>query len=307
MYTDYDVIIIGSGVAGLAAGIYCARAGFETCIMEKGAMGGEMMSRQLIENYPGFGEGIQGPELASAMMEQASNFGVEMESGEVTGIVDKGNYKIVNTEDETYTCKGVIIATGCHPRLLNVPGEKELANKGVYYCATCDGAISAGKPVFVAGAGDSGLTEALLLEKLGCKVTVVEFMEKPKASQIMLDRAEETGNIEVLCNYQTNKILGADWVEGVEIQDRATGEVKTLDVQGGYIRIGNIPNTAFLKDTLELLPNGQIPVDMNLKTAIDGIYAAGDIRQNSVQQIVSGAGDGATAAMNLGRYINTLA
>jgi len=155
MYTDYDVIIIGSGCAGLAAGIYTGRAGLSTLVMEKETVGGEMMNRQLIENYPGFATGVMGPDLGSAMMNQAENAGVEMGSGTIIGITDKSSYKIVKTEDESLTCKGIIIAAGSYPRLLKVPGEAELANQGVFYCATCDGAQCAGKPVAVAGAGDA--------------------------------------------------------------------------------------------------------------------------------------------------------
>lgn len=307
MFTDYDVIIIGSGCAGLAAGIYAARGGYETCILEKGSMGGEMGSRQLIENYPGFAGGIMGPELAGQMLEQAENAGAEMEIGEVTAIQDKGSYKIVKTADGSYTCKGVILASGSHPRLLNVPGEKELFAKGVFYCATCDGAQCARKPVVVAGAGDSGLTEALLLEKLGCRVTVVEFMEKPKASQVMLDRAEENPNIEIICNTQITAILGESWVEGVEVTDRASGEKRVLDVQGIYVRIGLLPNTSYLQGLLTLAPTGHVPVDGNMKTAVDGIYAAGDIRTNSPAQMATAVGDGVVAYMNLNRYLSTLA
>lgn len=307
MFTDYDVIIIGSGCAGLAAGIYAARGGYETCILEKGSMGGEMGSRQLIENYPGFAGGIMGPELAGQMLEQAENAGAEMEIGEVTAIQDKGSYKIVKTADGSYTCKGVILASGSHPRLLNVPGEKELFAKGVFYCATCDGAQCAGKPVVVAGAGDSGLTEALLLEKLGCRVTVVEFMEKPKASQVMLERAEENPNIEIICNTQITAILGESWVEGVEVTDRASGEKRVLDVQGIYVRIGLLPNTSYLQGLLTLAPTGHVPVDGNMKTAVDGIYAAGDIRTNSPAQMATAVGDGVVAYMNLNRYLSTLA
>ena len=306
MFTDYDVIIIGSGCAGLAAGIYSARGGYETCILEKGSMGGEMGSRQLIENYPGFANGIMGPELAGQMLDQAVNAGAEIEIGEVTAIQDKGNYKIVKTTDGSYTCKGVILASGSHPRLLNVPGEKELFAKGVFYCATCDGAQCAGKPVVVAGAGDSGLTEALLLEKLGCKVTVVEFMDKPKASQVMLDRVEENPNIEVICNTQITTIKGESWVDGVEVMDRATGEKRVLNVQGIYVRIGLLPNTSYLNGLLELAPTGHVPVDGNMKTAIDGIYAAGDIRTASPAQMAAAVGDGVVAYMNLNRYLSTL-
>lgn len=304
MFTDYDVIVIGAGCAGLAAGIYTSRAGFETAILEKGSIGGELVSRQMIENYPGFAEGIMGPDLAGQMVEQAKNAGAEILVEEVAGIQDKGNYKIVNTKEDTYTCKGIILATGSHPRLLRVPGESELSYKGVFYCATCDGAQCAGKPVVIAGAGDSGLTEALQMEKLGCTVTVVELMDKPRASQVLLDRAKETGHISVMCSQKIEAIDGTEWVNGVKISDAKTGEKQCLDVQGIYVRIGQIPNTEFLKETMELLPNGQIPVDYALATAIPGVYAAGDIRQYSPAQVGAGVGDGITAAISLGRYLN---
>ena len=306
MFTDYDVIIIGSGCAGLAAGIYTSRAGLNTGILEKETMGGEMMSRQLIENYPGFAEGIMGPDLATAMLEQAGNAGAEVETGEVEGIEEKKGYLVVKTDDGSLTCKGVVIASGSHPRLLNVPGEKELAHKGVFYCATCDGALCAGKSVVVAGAGDSGITEALYLERLGCKVTVVELMAQPKASRVLLDRAEENPNIEVICGTKIEGIVGDDWVTGVEVSDVATGEKRTLDVQGIYVRIGLVPNTQFLQGTLELTPAGQVPVNEQMATAIPGVYAAGDIRTNSPAQMATAVGDGVTAAMALGRYITSL-
>ena len=299
MFTDYDVIIIGSGCAGLAAGIYTSRAGLNTGILEKETMGGEMMSRQLIENYPGFAEGIMGPDLATAMLEQAGNAGAEVETGEVEGIEEKKGYLVVKTDDGSLTCKGVIIASGSHPRLLNVPGEKELAHKGVFYCAT-------GKSVVVAGAGDSGITEALYLERLGCKVTVVELMAQPKASRVLLDRAEENPNIEVICGTKIEGIVGDDWVTGVEVSDVATGEKRTLDVQGIYVRIGLVPNTQFLQGTLELTPAGQVPVNEQMATSIPGVYAAGDIRTNSPAQMATAVGDGVTAAMALGRYITSL-
>lgn len=306
MFTDYDVIIVGSGCAGLAAGIYTSRAGLSTGILEKETMGGEAMSRQLIENYPGFAEGVMGPDLATAMLEQAGNAGAEVETGEVEGIEAKRGCLVVRTGDGSLTCKGVIIASGSHPRLLNVPGEKELAHKGVFYCATCDGALCAGKRVAVAGAGDSGITEALYLERLGCKVTVVELMERPKASKALLDRAEENPNIEVVCGTKIEAITGSEWVTGVEVSSAATGEKRTLDVEGIYVRIGLVPNTRFLQGTLELTPAGQIPVNEQMATAIPGVYAAGDIRANSPAQMATAVGDGVTAAMALGRYLNSL-
>jgi thioredoxin reductase (NADPH) len=306
MYTDYDVIIIGSGCAGLSTGIYTARAGLSTVIIEKKTMGGEMMNRQLIENYPGFASGVMGPELASAMLEQAANAGSEFESGEITSIQDKGKYKIVKTSDNAFTCKGVIIASGSIPRKLQASGETELAGKGVFYCATCDGPKCAAKPVVVAGAGDSGITEALHLEKLGCSVTVVEMMNQPKASATLLSRAKDNPNIKIILGAKIKGIIGDDWVTGVDIADIASGDNRRLDVSGIYIRIGLTPNTQFLENCLTLSEGKQIPVDENMGTMIPGVYAAGDVRQNSPVQMATAAGDGVCAAMAFGRYISSL-
>lgn len=306
MFTDYDVIIAGSGCAGLAAAIYTGRAGLSTMVLERKSMGGEASSRQLVENYPGFANGIMGPDLATAMLEQATNAGAEIDMGEITAITDKGNYKIVKCGNESMTCKGVIIASGSLPRKLGIPGEEEFGGKGVFYCETCDGPLCAGKDVVVAGAGDSGITAALFLEKLGCKVTVVEFLETPKASKIMLDRAEENPNIEVILNTAIKSVKGEDWVTGVEVEDRATGESRVLDVQGLYVRVGLVPNTKFLEGTITLARGGVIPVGVNMDTEIVGIFAAGDVRENSPRQMATAVGDGVTAAMACSRYISTL-
>lgn len=307
MFTDYDVIIAGSGCAGLAAGIYTSRAGLSTMVLERKSMGGEASSRQLIENYPGFANGIMGPDLATAMLEQASNAGTEIEMGEITAIQDKGSYKVVKCGAESMTCKGIIIASGSLPRKLGIPGEEELDGKGVFYCETCDGPLCAGKDVVVAGAGDSGITAALYLEKLGCRVTVVEFMETPKASKVMLDRAEEDPNIEVILNTAIKSVKGDEWVTGVEVEDRATGESRILEVQGIYVRVGLVPNTKFLEGTLTLARGGVIPVGVNMETEVSGIFAAGDVRENSPRQMATAVGDGVTAAMACSRYISSLA
>lgn len=306
MYTDYDVIIIGSGSAGLAAGIYTSRAGLRTMILEKEIMGGELMNLQLIENYPGFGSGVQGPELGSAMMEQAISAGAEIELGEVTGIENKSGFKVVKTVDDVRTCKGIIIASGAHPKKLGVPGEAEYSYKGVFYCATCDGAHYAGKPVVIAGAGDSGVTDALLLERLGCKVTIVEFMPQPKASKVLLDRAISNPNIELIVGTKIEMVRGDEHVTGVDIKEVATGTKNHLDVEGVLVRIGPSPNTQFVQDILPLTSIGQIPVNENMETNVPGIYAAGDVRENSPMQIATAVGDGVTAAMTLGRYLQTL-
>jgi len=303
VYTDYDVIIIGSGSAGLAAGIYTSRAGLSTLILEKEIMGGELMNLQLIENYPGFGTGVQGPELGSAMLEQAANAGAEFEIDEVVSIKNKAGYKLVKTANQNLTCKGIIVASGAHPRRLGVPGELEFAYKGVFYCATCDGAHFAGKSVAVAGAGDSGITDSLYLERLGCNVTIIELMPQPKASKVMLDRAYANSNIEIKLGTRIETVLGDEKVTAVDIEDLATKDKSRLDVDGLLVRIGPSPNTQFVQDILQLNPIGLIPVNENMETSIPGIFAAGDVREHSPMQIATAVGDGVIAAMALGSNI----
>lgn len=306
MYTDYDVIIIGSGSAGLAAGIYTSRGGLSTLILEKEIMGGELMNLQLIENYPGFGAAVQGPDLGSAMLEQATNAGAEIEIGEVISIKNKVGYKLVKTADQSLTCKGIIVASGAHPRKLGVPGELEFAYKGVFYCATCDGAHFAGKPVAIAGCGDSGITDGLYLERLGCNVTIIELMPQPKASKVMLERAYTNPNIDIKFNTRIETVLGDERVTAVAIEDVSTKDKSRLEVEGLLVRIGPSPNTQFVQNILQLNPIGLIPVNENMETSIPGIYAAGDVREHSPMQIATAVGDGVIAAMALGRYIQTL-
>jgi thioredoxin reductase (NADPH) len=303
MHTDYDVIIIGSGCAGLAAALYTSRAGFRTLVLEREVMGGESMNRQLIENYPGFRAGVQGPDLAENMIEQAMSFGTEIEMGDVTGLEVYAHHFVVHCEGQSRTCRGIIVGSGAVPRKLNVPGEAELTGSGVFYCATCDGPGFAGKPVIVAGGGDSGITESVMLEKLGCKVTVIEFMPQLKAAQVEVERAQASPNIDIRTNTKINRIVGDGQVTAVEIEDRSTGEKDTLEVEGVLVRIGLIPNTAFLKGIVELTPMGQVPVDVHMATSVPGIFAAGDIREHSPMQMATAVGDGVTAAMTLGRYL----
>ena len=306
MHTDFDVIIIGSGCAGLAAALYTSRAGFRTLVLEREVMGGESMNRQLIENYPGFRAGVQGPELAENMIEQAMSFGTEIDMGDVTSLEVRSDCFVVNCEEQSRTCRGVIVASGAVPRKLNVPGEAELNGSGVFYCATCDGPGFAGKPVAVAGGGDSGITESVMLEALGCKVTVIEFMPHLKASQIEVDRARSNPNIEIKTNTRIERIMGDGRVSAVEILDRESGEKQTIQVEGILVRIGLIPNTAFLKGVLELTSLGQVPVNIHMGTTVPGLFAAGDIREHSPMQMATAVGDGVTAAMSLGHYLRGL-
>lgn len=306
MFTDYDIIIAGSGTAGLSAAIYTSRAGFSTLVCEKDTLGGESMNRQIIENYPGFANGIMGPELGSAMLEQAGTFGAEIETGEILSVSCKNSVFTVKTDGGLFTSKGVIIASGCKPRLLSCPGEDKFSGKGVYYCATCDGPLLAGKDVVVAGGGDSGITEALYLEKLGCKVTVIELLQTPKASRILLERAEENANIDIMLGKKILCIHGDNEVAAIEIQDVVTNKKALLEKQGILVRIGMIPNTEFIKGTIELSGNGQIPVNGSMETSIPGLFAAGDCRLNSPAQFGTAAGDGICAAMAFNRYMNSV-
>lgn len=306
MYTDYDVIIVGSGVAGLAAGIYVSRAGLDAVIMEKKGMGGELMNRQLIENYPGFAEGIQGPELAGAMLAQAENAGAEFMECEVQKVKCKNKVYTVYTKEGIYTSKAVIAATGSHPKRLNVPGENKLSGKGVFYCATCDGPLLAGKTVVVAGAGDSGVTEALHLVKLGCKIIILEFMDAPKASSVLLKRAEDNPDIQIICGARITEIRGDEWVNGVVYEERETGRILELAAEGILVRIGIVPNTEFLKGTVKLSETGLVSVTEQMDSSEEGIFAAGDIRMYSPAQLGTAAGDGITAAMAAVRYVHML-
>jgi thioredoxin reductase (NADPH) len=306
MNTDYDVIIIGSGPAGLAAGLYTSRARLHTLILEKEVMGGELMNRDLIENYPGFGEGVQGPELGSAMLQQIMNFGAEIELGEVTGLEIESDYKIIKTAEQSHTCKSLIIASGAHPKKLNVPGEEEFANRGVFYCATCDGPQFADKIVAVAGAGDSGITEGLYLSRLAARVVVIEILPRPKATKVLLERAMSNPKMEIKYATKIESIVGDARVRALELQDIATGAESRLPVDGILVHIGVQPNTKFLSGILPLDARGQIPVNENMETGIPGVFAAGDVRQYSPMQIGTAVGDGINAAMAAGRYLGSL-
>ena len=305
MNTDYDVVVIGGGSAGLAAAIYTSRARLSTLILEKENMGGELINRELIENYPGFGEGVQGPELAAGMAEQAMSFGAEFEYAEVTGIEVNADHKVVHCDGRSITCRGIIIASGSLPRKLGVPGEEEFAHRGVFYCATCDGPQFAGKAVAVAGAGDSGITEALALARIASKVTVIEFLPAPKASKVLQERALAEPKITIQCATKIEAVVGDEQMTGLELEDRNTGEKSRLEADGLLVRIGLLPNTQFLKGVLDLTPVGQIPVDEYMGTKIPGIYAAGDVREHSPMQISTAVGDGVSAAMALGRYLES--
>ncbi|MFC1917378.1 NAD(P)/FAD-dependent oxidoreductase [Chloroflexota bacterium] len=299
----YDVIVIGAGPAGLTAGLYTSRARLTTVILEKEVMGGELMNREMIENYPGYPEGIMGPELGSNMLNQAMNTGAQIDLVEVNRIDISRDYRIVQTSQGEYQGKGIIIASGAHPKKLGVPGEKELEYGGVFYCATCDGPAFTGKTVAVAGGGNSGVTEALFLARMANKVILIEAMPTLTATEILRERVRENPKIEVKCGARIAAIKGSGQVEGVDIIDVKNGQQSSMVVDGVLVHIGIEPNTQYLKDTVPLDKMGQVIVNDVMATEIPGIFAAGDIRSKSSWQVSTAVGDGATAAISLERYL----
>jgi thioredoxin reductase (NADPH) len=303
MISVYDAIIIGSGPAGLTAGLYTSRAGLSTLILEKELIGGEPMNREMIENYPGYPDGILGPDLASNMTTQAMNYGAEIKIGEVISLQIEDDHKIVKTSlGEDYGSKAVIIANGTHPRKLGVPGEEY---EGVFYCATCDGPSYADKVVAVAGGGDSGLTEALSLARFASKVIVIELLPQLSASKILQDRALANPKLQIICGTKIEAIQGDTSVKSLSLLNAKTGEKSVLEVGGILVHTGIIANTEYLKNVVPLDERGQVLVNEKLETKISGIFAAGDIRHNSPWQISTAVGDGATAALSLGKYLGT--
>jgi thioredoxin reductase (NADPH) len=297
---DFDVVIIGGGPAGLAAGIYLTRAGVNTLLVEKESLGGQLTKVEWIENYPGFSKGVGGPQLASEMLAQATNFGLRIDLGEITGLEIYSKSRCLQLADgRNITAKATIIASGCRRMKLGVPGEAELAGKGVFSCALCDGAEFADKKVAICGGGDSGLTEALYMSKIASGVILLEAAKSLTASAILRERARENNKIEIICNTRVTSILGNAGVEGIEVEHGETGEKDILKVDGLLVDIGMKPNTDFLNGTVPLDSRGFIMADEKMETGVPYIYAAGDVRSGSLGQVVSGVNDGAMAAVSI--------
>jgi thioredoxin reductase (NADPH) len=305
---DWDAVIIGGGPAGLTAGLYLSRGNWRTFLLEKETVGGYIMNVEMIENYPGFADGVIGAQLAMEMRNQATKYGLQLKRAEVIAVQGSASSKWVTCLDGTvYTAPAVIIAGGSVPKKLGVPGEEKLRGRGVFSCAFCDGGEFVDRVVAVCGGGDSGITEALYLAKLASKVVVVEMMPKLNATAILQDRVKANPKMEVHCGAKVEAILGDSQVEGIAIVKEGNGQKETLKVDGVLVHVGLDPNTGYLEGVVPLDSQKQIIVNECMETEVPGIFAAGDIRSGSPRQVVTAVGDGAAAGMSAQRFLQKLA
>ncbi|MBM6981348.1 MAG: thioredoxin-disulfide reductase [Bifidobacterium thermophilum] len=303
-----DVIIIGSGPAGYTAAIYLGRAGYHPVVIA-GALtpGGQLVNTTEVENFPGFPDGIMGPDLMDAMRKQAERFGAEIVYDDVVSADVQGDSKrVVLDGGDTYTARAVIVATGSQVRKLGVPGEVEYSGRGVSYCATCDGFFFRGKPIVVVGGGDSALTEADFLSRFGSSVTVIHRRDTFRASRILVDRAEKNPKIDFRMNAVVERVNGDDesGAHSVTIRDTVTGDTTEIPANGVFVAIGHTPATEFLHGALQLDEHGYITVDgASTRTSVPGVFAAGDVVDGAYRQAISAAGMGCRAALDAQAYL----
>lgn len=305
--STYDVAIIGAGPGGLCAALYCVRAGLETLLLDRGPAGGQINNSEAVENYLGI-ESLDGPALAAQMAEHCRRLGIEPTYGSVERVTkDDDRLLTVHTDSGPFRAKAVILATGSHPRYLGVPGEQEYRMGGVSYCATCDGFFYRGKDVVVVGGGDAAVEEAIYLAKIVNSVRVIHRRDQLRAQQILQDHAFAMPNISWLWDTIVEEIAGeAGRVTGVHVLNKKTGERRFEPCHGVFIYVGNLPNSEAVRGLCDMDENGYVIVDRMMATSVPGLYAIGDVRVESVRQIASAVGDGATAACGAVAYVNTL-
>ena len=299
-----NLIIIGSGPAGYTASIYAARASLNPLVFEGVQSGGALMTTTEVENFPGFPDGIDGPELMDQMRKQAERFGAELVTDDVTEVDLTGEIKVVKVGSTEYRARAVILATGSAWRRLGVPGEKELLGHGVSSCATCDGFFFRGHNIAVIGGGDSAMEEAMFLTRFADSVTIVHRRHKFRASKIMVDRALANPKIQVRWNAVVTEILGDGTVSGIRLRDTVTGAESTLDVGGVFVAIGHDPRSDLVKGQVELDHEGYVLAEQpSSRTNLPGVFASGDLVDHTYRQAVTAAGTGTVAALDAERYL----
>ena len=299
-----QLIIIGSGPAGYTAAVYAARAQLRPLVFEGTQFGGALMTTTEVENYPGFTDGIMGPELMEQMRGQAERFGAQLRAEDVESVELTGDIKTVTVNGVTYSARAVILAMGAAARYLQIPGEQQLLGRGVSACATCDGFFFRDQDIAVVGGGDSAMEEATFLTRFGRSVTIVHRREEFRASKIMLERARTDPKIRWRTNAQVVEVLGDGGVAGVRLRDTVTGEESTLDVTGMFVAIGHDPRSELVRDVLDTDDAGYVKVELpSTRTAIPGVFAAGDLVDHTYRQAVTAAGSGCAAAIDAERWL----
>jgi thioredoxin reductase (NADPH) len=302
--TTHDLIIIGSGPAGLTAGLYAGRATLNPLIIAGLKPGGQLMDTTEVENFPGFANGIQGPELMQNMFKQVEKFGAQILQENVESVDFSTSPFSIKTGSNEYQAKSVIIATGAEANWLNLPGEQRLRGKGVSACATCDGFFFKDKAIAVAGGGDSAMEEANFLTKFASQVTIIHRREEFKASKIMLERAKHNPKITFLTNTAILDVVGDNKVEGIKIKNNATGEESVLPAQGFFVAIGHTPATKIFQNSgIELDGKGYIVVKNHTQTSVEGVFVAGDVNDPRYRQAISASGMGCMAALDAEKYL----
>ena len=303
--TDYDLVIIGAGPAGMTAGIYAARARMNVLLLEKAVPGGQILVTDWIENYPGFPEGISGFDLAEKMRVHAQELGLKIETAEVHSLNLSETKKEIVLKDKSITAKSLIIASGASPRKLGI-GEEKFMGKGISFCATCDAPFFKEKTVVAIGGGDTAVQEAIFLTKFATKVYLIHRRDELRATKILQERAFENDKIEIIWDSVATGVEGFFGVEGVKIKNVKTNEEKTLKADGCFIWVGILPNTSFLNESLKTDETGFIQADKNMQASVPGVFAVGDVRDTPLRQVSTAVGDGAMAAVSAEHFIENL-
>ncbi|HJF86249.1 MAG TPA: thioredoxin-disulfide reductase [Companilactobacillus farciminis] len=302
----YDVVVIGAGPGGLTAALYASRANLSVMILDRGIYGGQMNNTAAIENYPGF-DSILGPDLSEKMYQSSTQFGADFGYGAVESVEDKGNVKIIHTDDGDYETKALIIATGSQYKKIGVPGEEELSGRGVSYCAVCDGAFFKGQDVAVIGGGDSAVEEGIYLTQLAKSVTIIHRRDQLRAQKILQDRAFKNDKIKFVWNADVKEITSEDdKVSGVRYVDKKTGEEHVVPAKGAFIYVGIKPMTEPFKGLGVLDEDGWIDTNEHMETKIPGIFAVGDVRKKDLRQVAIAVGEGGIAGQQAYNYIQEL-